>query len=386
MVSVKTRTVKGKNYVYVCATASFKGEKKSFEKLVGRKGTDESLLADRIEFYSDLMSLKADLYKVYLEIKATKLNYLDQRCAIFLVLLPSFYRKYLSNLYPSELEKYKNNFDVRYIHNTNAIEGNTISLKETAMMLDHNLSPRSKKLREIHEIENFVKVLNYVRKYDKKIDKKFMLKLHELITRNIDDNTAGNFRRISIGISGSKWEPVPAISVEEELDRLLEWYRGEANDINPFELAGIFNHRFLQIHPFVDGNGRVARELFNVILQRAGFPPIIVPMKRRDDYMDYLEKADEGDIRPLLRFYFQLLVVDYIKVVSEVFMHEQEKFSATLKKDDENEITGSELMEYFEVLRWFFGLLGEFYDGEEMFGEMGGLMNAMVTNGNISLK
>ncbi len=364
MVSVKTRTVKGNDYVYVSATASFRGEKKSFEKMVGRKGTDESLLADRIKFYSELMSLKADLYRMYLEIKGTKLDHLDKKCAIFLVLLPSFYRKYLSNLYPSELEKYRNNFDVRYIHNTNAIEGNTISLKETAMMLDHNLSPRSKKLREIHEIENFTKVLNYVRKYDKGINKKFMLKLHELITRNIDDNTAGNFRRISIGISGSKWEPVPAISVQEELDDLLKWYKGGKEKINPFELAGIFNHRFLQIHPFVDGNGRVARELFNFILQRAGFPPIIVPVIRRDDYMDYLEKADEGDIRPLLRFYFQLLVTDYIMVVSEVFAQEQMKFTDSLKSVDEDEITGSELMEYFEILRWFFGLLGELYEGD----------------------
>ncbi|MDP7264169.1 MAG: Fic family protein, partial [Candidatus Thermoplasmatota archaeon] len=369
-------------YIYVSATASYKGERKSFEKMVGRKGTDESLLADRIKFYSDLMSLKADLFKMYLEIKATKLDHLDKKCAIFLVLLPSFYRKYLSNLYPSELEKYKNNFDIRYIHNTNAIEGNTISLKETAMMLDYNLSPRSKKLREIHEIENFTKVLNYVRKYDKGINKKFMLKLHELITRNIDDNTAGNFRRISIGISGSKWEPVPAISVIEELDELLKWYKGGANKINPFELAGIFNHRFLQIHPFVDGNGRVARELFNFILQKNGFPPIIVPVKRRDDYMDYLEKADEGDIRPLLRFYFQLLVTDYIMVVSEVFCQEQERFSGSLKNVDEGEISGSELMEYFDILRWFFGLLGELYEGGEMFGEMGDLMNALMTNGN----
>jgi fido (protein-threonine AMPylation protein) len=253
------------------------------------------------------------------------------------------------------------------------------------MMLDYNLSPRSKKLREIHEIENFTKVLNYVRKYDKGINKKFMLKLHELITRNIDDNTAGNFRRISIGISGSKWEPVPAISVIEELDELLKWYKGGANKINPFELAGIFNHRFLQIHPFVDGNGRVARELFNFILQKNGFPPIIVPVKRRDDYMDYLEKADEGDIRPLLRFYFQLLVTDYIMVVSEVFCQEQERFSGSLKNVDEGEISGSELMEYFDILRWFFGLLGELYEGGEMFGEMGDLMNALMTNGNISL-
>jgi len=363
MVSVKTRTVKGNDYVYVSATASYRGQKKSFEKMVGRKGTDESLLAERIDFYSDLMSLKADLYRMYLEIKATKLDHLDMKCAIFLVLLPSFYRKYLSNLYPSELEKYKNNFDIRYIHNTTAIEGNTISLKETAMMLDHNLSPKSKQLREIHEIENYVKVLNYVRKYDKRINKKFILKLHELIQRNIDDNTAGNFRRISVGISGSKWEPCPAISVEEELDELLGWYRENEKNKNPFELAGIFNHRFLQTHPFVDGNGRVARELYNFILRRNGFPPIIVPVERRDDYMDYLEKADEGDPGPLLRFYFQLLVTDYIKVVSEVFQQEQEKFSSTLLKGDEGEITGAEIMEFFDILRWFFGLLGEFYGG-----------------------
>jgi len=386
MVSVKTRTVKGNDYVYVSATTSFKGQKKSFEKMVGRKDTDESLLAERIEFYSDLIALKATLYRKYLEIKATKLDHLDRKCAIFLVLLPSFYRKYLTNLYPSELEKYKNNFDVRYIHNTTAIEGNTISLKETAMMLDHNLSPKSKKLREIHEIENYVKVLNYVRKYDKDINKKFILKLHELITRNIDDNTAGNFRRISVGISGSKWEPCPAISVEEEMDELLAWYKGGANEINPFELAAIFNHWFLQIHPFVDGNGRVARELYNFILRKNRFPPIIVPVERRDDYMNYLEKADEGDLGPLLRFYFQLLVSDYIKVVSEVFQQEQEKFSKTLGNVDEAELTGADIMEFFGILKWFFGLLAEFYGGEEMLEDIAKLKNVLANSGNHSLE
>jgi len=360
MVSVKTRTVKGKEYVYVSATASYRGERKTFEKMVGRKIGDD-LLADRIDFYSYLMSFKADLYRMYLEMRDTELVHLSRECAMFLVLLPSFYRRYLANLYPSELEKYQQNFDVRHIHNTTAIEGNTITLKETAMMLDHNLSPRSKKLREIHEIENYTRVLDHARGHNGKITKKFMLKLHELIQRNIDDNTAGSFRRINVGISGSRWEPGPAIFVEEEIDDLLKWYDVEKKRMHPFELAGIFHHRFCQIHPFVDGNGRMARELHNFILTRNGFPPIIVPVERRDDYMDYLERADEGDVKPLLKFFFELLVFDYVSVVMDAIVQEREKLSEAVKDMDPALPTAPEMGDFLNVVIWFFGLLSELY-------------------------
>jgi len=370
MVSVKTRKVKGHTYVYVSATASHRGERKTFEKMVGRKEADDKLLEDRIEFYSYLMGFKADLYKMYLEMKSTKLLHLPPECAMFLVLLPSFYRRYLSNLYPSELEKYRQNFDVRHIHNTTAIEGNTITLKETAMILDHNLSPRSKELREIHEIENYTRVLDYAREYRGKLGKKFMLRLHKLIQRNIDDNTAGNFRRINVGISGSRWEPGPAIFVEEEIDALLAWYHGNRKKIHPFELAGIFHHRISQIHPFVDGNGRVARELHNFILTGCGFPPIIVPVQRRDEYMDYLERADEGDVRPLLKFFFELLAKDYFDVLMGAIMQERDKISEVLKEMNSMEPPPPEIGEFLNLVTWFFGLLSELYGEVPALGEI----------------
>jgi len=369
MVSVKTRTIKGNTYVYVSATASYRGERKTFEKMVGRK-TDDKPITERIEFYSYLMSFKADLYRMYLQMRDTKLLHLSRECAMFLVLLPSFYRRYLANLYPSELEKYRRNFDVRHIHNTTAIEGNTITLKETAMMLDHNLSPRSKELREIHEIENYTRVLHHARGHKGKISKRFILKLHELIQRNIDDNTAGNFRRINVGISGSKWEPGPAIFVEEEIDNLLKWYENEKKRMHPFELAGIFHHRFCQIHPFVDGNGRMARELHNFILVKNGFPPITVPVERRDEYMDYLERADEGDMVPLLRFFFELLVYDYVRVVMDAIMQEREKISTVVKDMDPELPTVPEMGEFLNVVIWFFGLLGELYGEVPALGDI----------------
>lgn len=383
MVSVKYRTVKNRTYVYVAATASYRGRKKTFEKVVGvgdESGTD--IPEGRIEFYSNLMEFKAELYKMYMEIEDTKLSYLPRECAIFLVMLPGFYRKYLAGLYPSELEKYRQNFDVRYVHNTTAIEGNTISLKETSMILDHNLSPRSKKLREVHEIENYGKVLSYMRNYEKDITKKYILELHRLIERNIDDNTAGNFRRISVGISGSKWEPVPAISVEEEIGSLLEWYRTDRKKIHPFELAGLFHHKFLQVHPFVDGNGRVGRELFNFILRRNGFPPVIVPVSRRDEYMECLELADEGDPAPLLRFFYSLLVADYVGVVRDTMLRETDKLSQIVGGAEDEKLTREDVMELFGILQWFMGLLGglggevfKLEDVGKLVEELGGKMS-----------
>ena len=381
MVSVKYRKIKGRTYVYAAATASYRGRKRTFEKVVGVKNgenTGDGIPEDRLEFYSNLVAFKAELYRMYLEIEDTHLSYLPRECAIFLVMLPGFYRKYLAGLYPSELEKYRENFDVRYVHNTTAIEGNTISLKETSLILDQNLSPRSKKLREVHEIENYKKVLSYIRSHGKDITERTILELHRLIQRNIDDNTAGNFRRISVGISGSRWEPVPAISVKEEMGSLLEWYRGEQKKMHPFELAGLFHHRFLQLHPFVDGNGRVGRELHNFILQRNGFPPVIVPVTRRDEYMECLERADEGDIVPLLKFFYNLLVVDYVGVVQDTMLRETDKLSKIVEGTDDQRLTGEDVMELFGILQWFMGLLGELGGGVFRMENAGKLMEGFL--------
>lgn len=354
MVSIKERTIKGKKYIYVSASVSYKGTRKYFEKFIGPKGMNKKIKARGIEFYARLLSFKSEFYRVILIAKSTKLKYLPQSCAFFFAMISTQYEDWLSSFYPSELEKYRQEFDVRYVHHTTAIEGNTISLRETGLILEDGIAPKSKRLREIHEIENYLNVLNYVRTYNKDLDLNFILTLHKLIQKNIDDDAAGTLRRAQIYIQGSKWTPPPAFEVENSLQDLLKWYTKNTKKFHPFELSGIIHHRFLQIHPFADGNGRVAREILNFILSKNGYPPIIIPVEERQDYMESLEKADKGDIKPLLEFLFKQLAKDYLIIAQKYFETLTGELDTTFKK-----FTPEEKLEFANCFKWCFDTLKE---------------------------
>ncbi len=347
MVSIKERTIKGKKYLYVATSVSYKSRRKQFEKYIGPKNMNKAKKARRIEFYARLLSFKSEFYRIILITKSTKLKYLPQNYAFFLAMISTQYEDWLSSFYPSELEKYRQEFDVRYVHHTTAIEGNTISLRETGLILVDGIAPKSKRLREIHEIENYLNVLDYVRTYNKNLDLNFILTLHKLIQKNIDDDAAGTLRRSQIYIRGSKWTPPPAFEVEDRLRDLLKWYTKNTKKFHPFELAGVIHHRFLQIHPFADGNGRVAREILNFVLWKNGYPPIIIPVEERQDYMESLEKADEGDIRPLLEFLFKQLAKDYLIIGQKYFETQIGDFDTLVKK-----LTQEEQMELANCYKW----------------------------------
>jgi Fic family protein len=356
MTTIKERKIKGKTYLYVSSSASYKGEKKIFEKSIGPKDGDKKELERKREFYSALVEVKREAYLIYLETKNTKFQYLPTGYAYPLVSTKRQYQRYLSKLYPNDLEKYKEEFEVRYVHNTTAIEGNTLTLRETEMVLDRGITPKTKELREIHEVENYKRLRNYVNTYKGNITLKFMCKLHEFIQRNIDDDGAGCLRRIPVGIKGSRWEPPPAIAVEEELEILIKWYNENKKSMHPLELAGVFHHKYLQIHPFKDGNGRVARELLNFILKRNDYPPIVIPVRRRQEYMESLEMADDGDDIPLLEFFSLCIIEDYIKVITNI------KDDLIMSLGDlSREMTEEETNEILKLVMWNLMLVKDFF-------------------------
>lgn len=366
MVTLKKR-VKGKKiFYYVSCTSSYKGQMKTFEKYIGNSETPNDVLEQKKKYYATYIQLKCKLYLQYLQIKLTELHYLDQNFTPLIVLIGNSYQDFLRSLYPTELEKYQQEFNVRYIHNTTAIEGNTLSLKETSLIIDSGISPKSKKLREIFEIENYNRILDYVRNYDKDLSLKFILEIHRLIQRNIDENTAGTLRRIEVGISGSEWKPPPAIMVKEELEELLQWYTGAKKELHTFELAGVFHHRFLQIHPFIDGNGRLARELLNFILKKNGFPPIIIPVSEREDYMKFLELADTEDegIVSLLEFFLGIAYKDNTNALMATINQ------LAKQREEFEHIPSFVKVDFNELFQWYIELLKstiEFSDtGEEL--------------------
>lgn len=117
--------------------------------------------------------------------------------------------------------------------------------------------------------------------------------LHALILRSIDDANAGQWRTVPVAISGSQHVPPQPAAVAPMMGDLLAWYETEAQTLHPVVRAARFHHRFVYIHPFVDGNGRTARLLMNLILMGAGYPPAIIKAdpQRRIAYLDALEAA-----------------------------------------------------------------------------------------------
>jgi Fic family protein len=212
------------------------------------------------------------------------------------------YKEFIKSLNPTEIKVLERDFDVNYIHSTTATEGNTCTFAEVTRILEDSLSPKGKSLREVYEVRNFEEVLFYRKNFKKDLTRGFILKLHELAMRDIDEFTLGVFRRIEVAIRGSNFKPIPAIFVEEEIEKLIEWFQNYKNKMHPVEIALRCHVRFEEIHPFTDGNGRVGREIFNHIVSRAGYPSLNFDISKRDEYLDSLELANSGDYESIAHY------------------------------------------------------------------------------------
>lgn len=185
------------------------------------------------------------------------------------------------------------------------------------MILKDGVSPQGTPLKDIHEVNNYTGVRQYLDSYNGDVNRKFILKLHYLIMRNVDDDSAGTFRKDRVYIEGSAFAPPPSFEIDDLLDELLDWYKANKEILHPLELAVLLHHRFLQIHPFIDGNGRVAREMLNFVVRRNGYPDVIVPNGRRDEYISALEEADNDDLAPLMELMANVMLSEYFDIFDE---------------------------------------------------------------------
>ena len=302
MVFHRIKKVKGSFYNYLIESLKFEGKVYQIQKYIGpgrMKRTDiEAAKAKHGDWLrNEVLKKKASLSASGYDSAILTKKQLTELEAIRYV-----FKEFKKGLHPNEIERLEREFDIGYVHSTTATEGNTCTLGEVTRILENHLTPKGRSLREVYEVRNFEDVLRFRKRYKGDLSKSFILKLHELVMRDIDLYTLGTFRRIEVAILGSETTPVPAIFVEEEMDKLLKWYREKKGDIHPVELATRFHIRFEGIHPFIDGNGRVGRELFNFMVTRKGFPALNFPVKKRDQYLDGLEMAQKGDEGLIFRY------------------------------------------------------------------------------------
>lgn len=202
-------------------------------------------------------------------------------------------------------------FVVRFTYNSNAIEGNPLTLRETALVLADKIAPQGTGTDAVIEAMNGKDAWEFAQSYKGHLNEAFIRKLQYQVTKNTLCRIQGQYRDSHVGISGSEWKPPKSQDVPVQMKKLCHEYSQKRKSLHPVELAGWVHNRLVQIHPFSDGNGRTARLVLNWILMRNHFPPVIIYVKNKQAYYSVIEAGDNGDEKPFANFLAKQLVEQY---------------------------------------------------------------------------
>jgi Fic family protein len=186
-------------------------------------------------------------------------------------------------------------WDVRMVYESNSIEGNSLTLRETEIVLSKGVTVSGKPLKDHMEAVNLMQAWEQVKELAKpgaSLAENQLLDLHRIVLTRVEDSFAGSYRTSTVRIAGANFIPPNPIKVP---DLMTELFAGLVTISDPVERAARLHHGIAHIHPFADGNGRTARLAMNFILLAAGYPPISIPTDLRQAYYHALEAADSGD-------------------------------------------------------------------------------------------
>ncbi len=216
----------------------------------------------------------------------------------------------LRPLPPQAVIKLKEQFGVEMTYNSNAIEGNKLTLKETFLVINEGITIKGKSLKDHLEAKDHYEALNFlyelIEHNTRHTFSELMIRnLQQLIVKETDSQIAGTYRTGNVVITGSSHRPPAAHEVPRLMKELIEWVRNNRSKLHPIELAALLHHKLVYIHPFFDGNGRVARLVMNLMLMQKGYPLVMILKNDRKKYYQVLEEADKKNFLPLIHFIAQ---------------------------------------------------------------------------------
>lgn len=182
---------------------------------------------------------------------------------------------------------------LEWTYNSNAIEGNTLTMNETKVVLE-GITIGGKTLREHLEVINHRDAITYVEEIiqmKEPLSEWQIKNLHRLVLKGIHDQYAGAYRKEQVFISGATHRPPAHYLIEEKMEQMMNWYLNEGIHLHPVERGAMLHAIFVGIHPFIDGNGRTSRLLLNLEVMKDGFPPVIIKVENRLAYYEALDKA-----------------------------------------------------------------------------------------------
>ncbi len=196
----------------------------------------------------------------------------------------------------SQLQKLQSYFNLAYTYESNRIEGNTLSLQETNLVVNEGITIGGKTLQEHLEAINHQEAIHFIEQLVVNLqtfNKSVLLQLHQLILMGIDTKNAGVFRTVEVRISGSKHLPPSPLLLNDLMDGYFEFYELNKRTMHPVLLAAEMHERLVTIHPFIDGNGRTARLVMNLVLLQNGYTLVNIKgnLKNRLKYYQALEQV-----------------------------------------------------------------------------------------------
>lgn len=296
MVSVKKKKISGNTYYYLEQSHRKNGKITKKEKYLGTslpKNINTIKEEFLQEFYEETWFNRFDIIKEQL-IKEKR------------------------TLPPSIEKKQNEQFATAFTYNTNRMEGSTITLRETADLLERGISPSQRPMEDIKETEAHKEVFTNMLKYNKEITLSTVLYWHKSLFQHTKPDAAGKIRTYNVGISGSKFRPPYPIELDLLLRDFFDWYNQNKKKLHPVHLAALAHLKFVTIHPFGDGNGRISRLFMNYVLNKKGYPMLIIPYTQRMSYYSALEKSQlKKDENVFILWFFKRYLKEYKQYLKE---------------------------------------------------------------------
>src|SRR5438309_5628968 len=201
------------------------------------------------------------------------------------------YRREFSELPKSAKEKQLREFSVRFTYDTQRIEGSTLTFSETARLLEHGLSSSGRPRTDVEESEAHNRVFLAMLEQKKELSLQLVLDWHQELFKQTKSDIAGQIRRHRVRITGSRFVPPSPVELQPMLRDFFSWYGRSTRKLHSVELAALVHLRFVTIHPFTDGNGRISRLMMNYVLNKNRYPMLNIEYKNRNSYYRALERS-----------------------------------------------------------------------------------------------
>lgn len=288
MVSIKKKMVKGKIYHYLEHSMRIGKKIQKKEIYLGRK------IPNNIEEIKK--NLLDDIYreKWYTAVDKIRKNYSRNQ------------KEMPKSIREKELEIFATSFT----YDTQRIEGSTLTHRETADLLERGIAPKNKPMRDVQEAEAHSDIFFEIIKSKKDLSLREITEWHWKLFSRTKSDIAGKLRTYQVGIGNSKFVPPSPVEVYPMLTEFFQWYNKNKNKLHPIELAALAHLKFVTIHPFGDGNGRISRLIMNFVLNKKKCPMFDIPYEVRNGYYNSLERSQ---VKKEDRVFLQWFVKKYIK-------------------------------------------------------------------------